>query len=344
MPALYLATNATAGDEVSSTYEGRHITLEESYLVHPYRASTLVNKGDPVLINDEIVGVAFSTATANTDLISIDTEGIWFLSVFGCITDGTEDGAAHALAVGDPVYIKRAAGTDTVILSGQSDPQHYRRFGYLLGDVTADLESGTADVVAVKVHGATSQLTSPFDYGISIGVMGDNLEIDLVALDATGQAEASALSMFVRPSTIMAADGDRIHAIKVRLEDTLAAVGGDLQGIRTQVHCNNATGDWQRIYGQYIAIALTAANSLDEVFGLSINMGGTPGCTPAMQSLIQMIGSGTMGTDQSWFRTEIARSAGLEVETTALAALSKTHQIPIDIDGTIYAIPVIDWV
>lgn len=34
MPALYLATGREAGDEISSTYEGRHITLEESYLTH----------------------------------------------------------------------------------------------------------------------------------------------------------------------------------------------------------------------------------------------------------------------------------------------------------------------
>ena len=333
MPALYLATGKTAGDEISSTYEGRQITIEESLLTHPYHADDLVDKGDPVLLGDEIVGVALKSAVLNTDYIAIDTEGIFFLDVFGCISDGTVNGAAHVLAAGDPVYIKRVPGADTVILSGQADPQNYRRFGYLLGDVTADLEAGTPDLVAVKVHSMTSQLTNSYDYGVYMGVMGDNLTIDLIAQKASGQSEASGFGLFVRPADIMAADGDRIHGIKVRLEDTLAAVGGDLQGIRTQVHCNNDAGDWQRIYGQYIAIALTAANSLDEVFGLSINMGGTPGCTPAMQSLIQMIGSGTMGTDQSWFRTEIARGAGLEAETSALG--TKTHQIPIDIDGTI---------
>jgi len=343
MPALYLATTATAGDQVSSTYEGRHITLEESYLTHPYHAAdNWVNKGDPVLINDEIVGVAFTSATANTDLIAIDTEGIWFLEVFGCISDGTVNGAAHALAAGDPVYIKRVPGTDTVILSGQSDPQNYRRFGYLLGDVSADLESGTADLVAVKVHGATSQLTNPFDYGVYMGVMGDNLEIDLVAQKATGQLEASALGMFVRPSTIMAANGDRIHAIKVRLEDTLAAVGGDLQGIRTQVHCNNVAGVWERIYGQYIAIANTASATITESFGLSINMGGA-GAAPATQCLIQMIGDGTLGTLQGWFDTEIGRGAGLKADATSIN-VNRAFEIPIIIDGVRYCIPVIAWI
>ena len=222
MPAIYLSTGKSAGEECSSTYEGRHLTIEESLLTHPYHSvDGFVDKGDPVLLGDEIVGVALNSASAATDLITIDTEGIWFLDVFGCISDGTVNGAAHVLAAGDPVFIKRVPGTDTVILSGQADPQNYRRFGYLLGDVTADLESGTPDLVAVKVHGVTSQLTNSKDYGAYMGVMGDNLEIDMVAAKASGQLEPSGLAMFVRPSTILVADGDRLHGIKVRLEDKI---------------------------------------------------------------------------------------------------------------------------
>jgi hypothetical protein len=315
-------------------------------MTHPYHSvDGFVDKGDPVLVGDEIVGVAFDSALAASDYITIDTEGIFFLNVHGCISDGTVDGAAHTLVVGDPVYIKRVPGTgagSTTILSGQSDPQNYRRFGYLLGNVAASLEAtNTPTLVAVKVHGATSQLTNSKNYGSYIGVFGDNLEIELSEQKTSGQLEASALGLFVRPVDVMAADGDRIHAIKVRLEDTLAAVGGDLQGIRTQVHCNNPAGNWQRIYGQYIAVALTSAQSLDEVFGLSINMGGTPGCTPAMQALIQMIGDGTMATKQSWFKTEIARGAGLKVNVAG--AQATTHEIPIQIDGTVYGIPVCAW-
>jgi len=346
MPALYLATDKTAGEQVSSTYEGRHLTFEESYMVHPYILDTFVNKGDPVLIGDEIVGVAFNSATANTDFIAIDTEGIWFLYVHGCISDGTVNGAAHTLSAGDPVYIKRVPGEaagSTTILSGQSDPQNYRRFGYLLGDVAASLEAtNTPTLVAVKIHGMTSQLTNADDYGVYMGVMGDNLEIDLIAQKASGQNEASALGLFVRPKDIMAADGDRIHAIKVRLEDTLVAVGGDLQGIRTQVHCNNAAGDWQRLYGQYIAIANTASNSIDESFGLSVNMGGA-GAAPAIQSVFQVMGDGTLGTLQSWFQTEIGRGAGLKADATSIN-VNRAFEIPININGVIYCIPVIAWI
>jgi len=38
-----------AGEEISSTYEGRHVTLLESELVHLDNGDGLVNKGDPVL-------------------------------------------------------------------------------------------------------------------------------------------------------------------------------------------------------------------------------------------------------------------------------------------------------
>jgi len=342
MPALYLSTGKTAGDEVSSTNEGRYLSLEESYLTHPYHyVDGLVDKGDPVLVGDEIVGVAMNSAAAATDYITIDTEGIFFLNVFGCISDGTVNGAAHVLTTGDPVYIKRVPGTDTNILSGQSDPQNYRRFGYLLGDVTADLEAGTPDLVAVKVHGMTSQLTNSKNYGVYMGVFGDNLEIELSDQKASGQLEASGLGLFVRPVDIMAASGDRIHAIKVRLEDTMAAAGGDLQGIRTQVHCNNANGVWTRLYGQYIAIANTASSAITESFGLSVNMGGA-GCAPATQSVFQVMGDGTLGTKQSWFQTEIGRGAGLKADVRSLA-LNTTHEIPININGTIYCIPVIAW-
>ncbi len=342
MPVRYLSTGHLTGTECSSTYEGRHITLEESYLTHPYHADGFVDKGDPVLVGDEFVGVAFNDAAAATDLIAIDTEGIWYQNVFGCITDGTVNGAAHTLVPGDPVYIKRVPGTDTTILSGQSDPQNYRRFGYLLGDVTADLESGTPDVVAVKVHGATSQLTNPKDYGVSVGVFGDNLLLDVVSAKATGQLELSGLSMFAKLSSIMAASGDRVHAIKVRLEDTLAATGGDLQGIRTQVHCNNAAGVWTRLYGQYIAIANTASSAITESIGLAIAMGGA-GAAPAMQTAIQIMGDGTLGTLQGWFQTEIGRGAGLKADATSIN-VNRAFEIPILIDGVRYCIPVIAWI
>jgi len=70
----------TAGTEVSSTYEGRHVTLAESLMNHPTHADGLVDGGDPVTfgtVSDGYgVGVAFSSASGVNDLIALDTEGI----------------------------------------------------------------------------------------------------------------------------------------------------------------------------------------------------------------------------------------------------------------------------
>lgn len=135
MPAIYDCTSRSAGDEISSTYEGRHLTLEESLLVHPSHTDDLVDKGDPVVVG-KIVGVAFNDAEADTDLIAIDTEGIWALNVKG------EDSAGNAaVSVGDRIYIDPA--------SAELDIDNTKvPFGYALGAVAA----GATTLIAVKVH------------------------------------------------------------------------------------------------------------------------------------------------------------------------------------------------
>jgi hypothetical protein len=128
-----------AGDEVSSTYEGRHLTFSESQLTHPDNGDGFVNKGDPVLVGNNIVGVAFLSAAAATDLIPIDTEGIWQLSVVATDEDGSS-----AVAVGDEIFINRS----TCILSKNKDKGTHQRFGYALYAITG----GDTDVIPVKVH------------------------------------------------------------------------------------------------------------------------------------------------------------------------------------------------
>ena len=79
-----------AGTEVSSTGGGRHVTAREDEMIHPFIADGFVNKGDPVVICDagvpttygNVVGVAFESATAVSDHIAIDSEGIWNLTVY----------------------------------------------------------------------------------------------------------------------------------------------------------------------------------------------------------------------------------------------------------------------
>ena len=339
MPALYLSTGKTAGEECSSTYEGRHITLEESYLIHPYHADGFVDKGDPVLFaigsdSPVGVGVAFNSAAAATDYIAIDTEGIWFLNVLGAVSDATIDGMARALKAGDPVYINRTAGTvgAPYMLSGMDDPHNYVPFGYLLGDVTASLTVPT--LVAVKVHWHPNYLES-----INAGAFGDNLEIDIAEQVAGGQNNPGWLRAFIKPANIMTA-GATLIGINARLEDTLASTGGTLVGAQFQVVVNKADCGLDDMRALNLNMANTLATGLNFCCALAISMGGA-GTAPAVQTVFQVMGSGTMGTLQSWFQTEIARGAGLKANVAAVG--NTTHEIPINIDGVIYCIPVIAW-
>ena len=352
MPALYLNTGREAGDELSSTYEGRHLALEEQYLIHPLHAADgLVDKGDPVLFAVGAtwmngVGVALASAAAATDIIAIDTEGIWFLNVLGAVSDGTLDGAARALHAGDPVYISRLAN-QTITLSGQDEPQEWAPFGYVLGDVAASTTATT--LVAVKVHWAPNFLDS-----INIGaltlvnqvVVSDNHEVEISAARAVGQAQESWgleyawLKAFIGLADPLHVDED-MCGIYVRLEDDKHATGGDLYAGRFQTHANHAAAVWTRLYGLYVAISNEVSGTIAESFGIAIAMGGG-GCNPAVQSAIQIMGDGSLGTLQSWFQTEIGRGAGLKTQVQSLNQNS-THKIPINIIGVIYGIPVVAW-
>jgi hypothetical protein len=132
--------NGTAGTEVSSTYEGRHLTFLESELTHPSHTDTFVEKGDPVLVTGgQIIGVSFKEAAAATDYVTIDTEGIWNLSVVA-----TDDGGNSGVVPGDRIYIN----TTTCILSKIATAASQLPFGYALGTIT----SGQTATIAVKVH------------------------------------------------------------------------------------------------------------------------------------------------------------------------------------------------
>lgn len=148
-----------AGTEVSSTYEGRHVTVYEAELTHPYHADGFVDKGDPVVLIDSgvpatygvAVGVAFNSAAAVTDLIALDTEGIWNLTVYAEGDDGN-----LAIEIGDRLYIRAgdlpgaadADGTGDAEISRITDSDTQIPFGYALGSVVA----GGSGVIAVKVH------------------------------------------------------------------------------------------------------------------------------------------------------------------------------------------------
>lgn len=151
------------GTEVSSTYEGRHLTMVEDELMHPLHADVFVNKGDPVVIARALgatphtayglaVGVAFNDGAALTDLIAIDTEGIWNLNV-----NAFDDNGGVDVNPGDALFISDdSAGTDdsshdgvgNCVISKIRNNAIQIPFGYALGYIAASAYG----VIAVKVH------------------------------------------------------------------------------------------------------------------------------------------------------------------------------------------------
>ncbi|KKN38855.1 hypothetical protein LCGC14_0749100 [marine sediment metagenome] len=151
----------TAGSQVSSTGEGRHITVREDELIHPFIADGFVNKGDPVIVCDagvpatfgNLVGVAFQDGAAAADLIALDTEGIFNLTVYA-----ENDAGNVAIEIGDPLYIRAGnllgtapgTGLGDAEISKITDIANQVFFGYALGSMVA----GGSGVIAVKVHAA----------------------------------------------------------------------------------------------------------------------------------------------------------------------------------------------
>jgi len=134
----YVNTGQTAGEEVSSGGEGRVLTFAESVLVHPSHTDGFVDGGDPVVVG-ETVGVSIKGASAVTDLMAIDTEGIWWENVVA-----ENDLGNVAMVAGEHVYINRT----TAVLSAITSPATQIFFGTILTAIA----SGTTKLVAVKVH------------------------------------------------------------------------------------------------------------------------------------------------------------------------------------------------
>jgi hypothetical protein len=127
----YYDPNREAGEQVSSTGEGRHVYIQEVLLVHADPGDGLVDKGQPVAFF-EGVGIALKSATSTSENVPIDTEGIWRVSVV----------ATGAIAVGQSLFIN----TSGVVTDSPVDGQAV--FGYALQQIAG---AGTY-VIAVKVH------------------------------------------------------------------------------------------------------------------------------------------------------------------------------------------------
>ena len=160
MCGVYPASDVkTAGDQISSTYEGRHVTLRDDELIHKYTGATddgFVDKGDAVVfckagngIAGRGVGVAFMDGAASADLIPVDTEGIFALLVYA-----DDDAGGSEVVPGDALFIdtvtaqEGAAGVGRGCLSKRRNLVSQIPFGYALGNIALAGEG----VIAVKVH------------------------------------------------------------------------------------------------------------------------------------------------------------------------------------------------
>ncbi len=149
MPALGvypIADEKAIGEQISSTYEGRHLTFLASEINHG-NVLAVVTKGYPVIVGERIVGVAFNTEVLETDLIAIDTEGIWVIDVSAADIDG-----GSAVAGGDALFIN----TTTCVVSKTKYSPGYIPFGYALGIITTP---GNVERIAVKVHHDEAEVT-----------------------------------------------------------------------------------------------------------------------------------------------------------------------------------------
>jgi len=127
----YYNPYAKAGEEISSTGEGRHVYIQEVLLVHADPGDGLVDKGQPVAFW-EGVGIALKSASSTSENVPIDTEGIWRVSVV----------ATAAIVVGQSLFINTAGVVTDSPVNGQAI------FGYALQQIAG---AGTS-VIAVKVH------------------------------------------------------------------------------------------------------------------------------------------------------------------------------------------------
>ena len=139
----YIDVHAHVGTQISSTFEGRHISIEDTnlLLVHPAHADGLVDKGDPVAFWDGC-GVALKSAQAVGEAVPIDTEGVWRLSVTNTGLNTFGD-----ITVGQVLFIDN---TGVIIDDWRTS---FTVFGYALQPI-ADPGQGApiTEVIAVKVH------------------------------------------------------------------------------------------------------------------------------------------------------------------------------------------------
>ena len=317
---IYVNTGQSAGTEVSSGGEGRVLTFEESVLTHPYHSDGFVDGKDPVFVGDQ-VGVALKGAAAATDMIAIDTEGIFWLNVLGIVSDGTADGLAQALVPGQRVYIQIVPGTDTYILTGESDPEHFQPFGITMSTVTSSLTVPT--LVAVKVH----QERNDWKH-ILLGAFDDELLLD----PTPALREGCWLKGFIGPSLVLNA-GEQIQAINFRMNTKHDGDVGKMQCAEFKCH-HDMAGRLQDMLPLKGTID-SGGGGADMAACCELIAAGA-GTAHSVLTGIRFKQDGTDGTLMSAMRFDTVDSFGILGVTTNPSDTGVCYQIPVDIAGTLF--------
>lgn len=325
MPDFYLATGHTSGEECSSTYEGRHLTLEENLLNHPTHGDGLVNGGDPIVDagGENIVGVAFISAAANTDPISIDTEGIWFLTA-----TATDDWGNNPIQYGDEIFISLA----NPVLSKFRNKNTHQHFGYALGTVA----TGTSAVVAIKVHWDPDDAEEIVGKGTAFYELG--------ALVANGReyryrsnlAQGDSRGMYMALGLFGGASGE---AVRARTIVETVGIGGGVHGLHGGVEFDadgTITGLGVGVRGTFMCpdrvmggtyfggmSELWAEGTSSDMSGFNaihnFNMGGD--------------GTGIATADYVWSFTNLSATQD-QAHNAWVAGLTRSLQVILD--GTVY--------
>ena len=235
----YNATGQVAGNQCSSTYEGRHVSILESLLTHPTHADGFVDGGDPCVFGDVGVGVAHKSAAAATEYMVLDTEGIWWQSVVA-----TNEAGDIAVAIGDELFINES----TCIISKNYNKNTHRFFGYALTAVP----SGTTVVIPVKVH---------FDPDDAIEQVGTS------AAPYTNAVTGMIFREYRYASTSVA--NTEVRGIYVNLDLNGAQTGGG-EALRPRTRVNAVLGGG--VHGMHAGVEFGAAG---EASGLAVGARAT---------------------------------------------------------------------
>jgi hypothetical protein len=327
----YSPVGHTEGEPWGEVGQAGLLTFLESEILHPSHTDGLVDRGDVCLVNAGgylIAGVAQTSASAATDLITIDTEGKYFLTV-----DAADDAGNAAITLGAPIYVN----TSDCSLSLAKNDAVQHEFGYAL----STLSSGETDLVTVLVRGFSVDFSrikvgteaSPFSSSVADTKF---WELRTKSTATSGDARSLYAAM------TFGGAGGAGEAVRAR-SIVEAAVAGGVHGLHGGVEIGTGgsiTGLAAGVRGTFIAPDAaangTVCGGMSELWagGASTNWAG------ATHSIHRFVNAGGAGKSTA---VNVFEFVGLSA-SQFLAATNAVidHALRILVDGVAYYIGVYD--